>query len=43
MDEPFIGLFDSEKKSVLAYLQKLKNFATIFIIANDADVWQISD
>jgi ABC-type bacteriocin/lantibiotic exporter with double-glycine peptidase domain len=43
MDEPFIGLFDSEKKLLISYLQKIKNHTTIFIIANDAEVWQISD
>jgi len=43
MDEPFIGLFDSEKKLLISYLQKIKNHTTIFIIANDAEVWQIND
>ena len=43
MDEPFIGLFDAERNSLMSYLQKLKSQSTIFIIANDAEVWQVSD
>lgn len=43
MDEPFIGLFDGEKKALLDYLDKIKKSTTIVIIANDKEVIQRSD
>lgn len=43
MDEPFIGLFDSEKQSVLTYLEEIKSASTIIIITNDEEVKLKSD
>jgi ATP-binding cassette subfamily B protein len=43
MDEPFIGLFEAEKKSLLNYLEEIKTRTTIVLVANDKEVEGISD
>lgn len=43
MDEPFIGLFENEKKSLLNYLEEIKSHTTIVLIANDKEVMSKSD
>lgn len=43
MDEPFIGLFETEKKAVLDYLEEIKSHTTIVLISNDKEVMNKSD
>ncbi|MFN7239510.1 MAG: hypothetical protein ACK5UE_04265, partial [Chitinophagales bacterium] len=43
MDEPFIGLFEAEKKSLLNYLKEIKTRTTIVLVANDKEVEEMSD
>ena len=43
MDEPFIGLFEVEKKSLMNHLEEIKLHTTIILIANDKEVMKMSD
>lgn len=43
MDEPFIGLFENEKKMVFNYLEEIKHRTTIVIVSNDPEIQLKSD
>lgn len=43
MDEPFIGLFDAEKQSLLEYLEEIKHTTTIVIVSNEEEIQYRSD
>lgn len=43
MDEPFIGLSENEKLSVLKYFREIKNHTTIVVIANEPIVSDEAD